>query len=258
MKSYHKIHKDNYTLADLLEILQILRAPDGCPWDREQTHESVIGNLLEESYEVVDAIEHKSDEKLQEELGDVLMQVAFHSVLAEERKAFNMQDILNTLCNKLIYRHSFVFGEDNVNSAQEALEFWDKNKTVEKGQANLKDRLDDLPKAFPALLRASKAIKRIEKAGASFTDGQDIYKSIIESLKAIEQGERSVESIGNLYLQVTLLANQLHISAEEATRQATNRLIENALTVEQEKGGIQGQALSLPCNTNKIENEKGR
>ncbi len=132
MKNYDKIKKENYTLANLIEILQILRAPDGCPWDRAQTHTSVIGNLIEECYEVVDAIECNSDDKLQEELGDVLMQVAFHVVLAEERKAFVMQDVINTLCNKLIYRHSFVFGEDSANSAYEALEFWEKNKKIEK------------------------------------------------------------------------------------------------------------------------------
>ena len=165
MNNYHKIKKDNYTLEDLISILKLLRAPNGCPWDREQTHTSVIGNMLEECYEVVDAIERESDEKLQEELGDVLMQVAFHAVLADERGVFQMQEVLNTLCNKLIYRHSFVFGEDSAKSAQEALEFWEKNKNIEKGQEKLKDKLEDLPKAFPSLLRASKAIKRINKAG---------------------------------------------------------------------------------------------
>ncbi len=225
MKNYDKIKKENYTLANLIEILQILRAPDGCPWDRAQTHTSVIGNLIEECYEVVDAIECNSDDKLQEELGDVLMQVAFHVVLAEERKAFVMQDVINTLCNKLIYRHSFVFGEDSANSAYEALEFWEKNKKIEKGQIKLQDTLSDLPKAFPALLRTEKAIKRINKAEIKFVEQKDIFAALHKQLESIQNGEDSSDSIGKLFILSTMLANQLHISAEEATRQTINNLI---------------------------------
>lgn len=245
MKEQRKIEKENYTLEDLLTILKLLRAPDGCPWDREQTHTSVVGNMLEECYEVVDAIEKESDEKLQEELGDVLMQVAFHSVLAEERNAFAMQNVVNTLCNKLIFRHSYVFGEDSAKSAHEALEFWEKNKTIEKKQERLADKLEDLPKAFPALLRASKALKRINKSGLSFIEEKDMYAAILKQLQLIQNGKQDEQSIGSLLLLTTLLANQLHISAEEATRHAVNQLIDNVNQLERERATVQDKILTI-------------
>lgn len=248
MQNYDKIKKENYTLDDLIEILKILRSPDGCPWDRAQTHTSVVGNIIEECYEVVDAIECNSDIKLQEELGDVLMQVAFHAVLAGERKAFVMQDILNTLCNKLIYRHSFVFGEDSASSAQEALEFWEKNKKIEKGQTKLQDTLSDLPKAFPALLRAGKAVKRINKAGVNFVEQKDIFEAIDKQLKSIQNGQQSTESIGKLFLLTTMLANQLHISAEEATRQTVNNLINNLINIENKEENVKDIELTMDGN----------
>lgn len=249
MKKQYKIEKENYSLEDLLTILKMLRAPDGCPWDREQTHASVVGNMLEECFEVVDAIEKESDEKLQEELGDVLMQVAFHSVLADERNAFAMQDVLNTLCNKLIYRHTFVFGEDSAKSAQEALEFWEKNKTIEKKQECLTDKLEDLPKVFPSLLRAGKAMKRMHKAGISFVEEKDIYTALYNQIQEIQNGKQESNAIGKLLLLTVMLANQLHISAEEATRKAANQLIENVIQLEREQGGVQDKILTIDGKT---------
>ena len=124
--------KEQYTIDDLFEILTILRGENGCPWDRVQTHESIKKNMIEECYEAVDALDNGSDKDFANELGDVLLQVAFHAQLAGERGAFSFDDVLNELCTKLITRHTHVFGNDKADSADEALTSWEKNKKKEK------------------------------------------------------------------------------------------------------------------------------
>ncbi len=152
-----------YTFEDLYRLIELLRSPGGCPWDREQTHASLIKPMIEEAYETVDAIEKESDEKLCEELGDVLLQVIFHSIIAEEEGAFRFDDITDGCTRKMLFRHSHVFGEDVANTAGEVLDNWDKRKQVEKGFRSLEEELQDIPKVLPALMRAAKAAKKIRK-----------------------------------------------------------------------------------------------
>lgn len=152
-----------YTFEDLYHLIELLRSPGGCPWDREQTHASLIKPMIEEAYETVDAIEKESHEKLCEELGDVLLQVIFHSIIAEEEGAFKFTDITDGCTRKMLFRHSHVFGEDVANTAGEVLDNWDKRKQVEKGFHSLEEELQDIPKVLPALMRAAKMAKKIRK-----------------------------------------------------------------------------------------------
>jgi len=157
-----KKHK-KYNFNDLLEIVAVLSAPNGCPWDREQTHESIRTNTIEEAYEVVDAIDKGNREAMIEELGDLLLQSVFHADIARREGSFDMDDILEVICNKLISRHSHIFGDDKANGAEESISVWEKNKEKEKGHASLKAKLESIPSNLPALMRAQKVIKKLDK-----------------------------------------------------------------------------------------------
>lgn len=199
------LERTRFDYADLLEILRLLRAPDGCPWDRVQTHESIRINMIEEAYELVDAIDCRDDAKICEEAGDVLMQGAFHTILGAERGAFEEGDVLSEVCRKLIFRHSHIFGKDKASDEQSALSVWEKNKKKEKGQETFGDSVRDVPAAFPALLRAQKVLKRASKCGhppvpAVMPDDQDA---------------------GGLLLYTADVCRLLGVDAEECLRERT-------------------------------------
>jgi tetrapyrrole methylase family protein/MazG family protein len=149
----------------LLEIMETLRSPGGCPWDRVQTHQSIRGNLIEECYEAVDAIDRQDTALLREELGDVLLQVVFHAQIEREEGRFDIGDVLRELCEKLIVRHEHVFGQNKAQSAQDAHDRWDAVKKRTKGETTDTQRLQSIPKALPALMRTAKLRKRAQKAG---------------------------------------------------------------------------------------------
>jgi len=158
-----KNDKERYTFEELVDIVRKLRSPDGCPWDREQTHFSLIKPMIEESYEVVDAIEKNSDEKLKEELGDVLLQVIFHTLIAEENGEFSFLDVTDRNARKMLSRHTHIFGDENASTPNEALSNWENAKMKEKGFTSLYEDLVDIPENFPALMRAEKIAKKIRK-----------------------------------------------------------------------------------------------
>ena len=155
----------------LVSIMARLRAPDGCPWDREQTHGSIRANLIEETYEALEAIDTGNDALLCEELGDVLLQVVFHAQMAAERGAFDIDDVVRGLCTKLIERHAHVFGDIRAENADEALSSWETQKNAAKPEQTARDKLRAVPAALPALMRADKLMGRAEKAG--WTPGND-------------------------------------------------------------------------------------
>ena len=165
LKIEELLKQDVYDFDDLVDIMVILRSECGCPWDREQTHKSLIKPMIEEAYEAVDAIEKESTPKLVEELGDVLLQVIMHSIIAEENKEFTFSDVTDGCARKMLFRHSHVFGDVVAENAGQALANWDEMKLKEKGFTSVWEDIKDIPDAFPALLRASKRAKKLRKAG---------------------------------------------------------------------------------------------
>ena len=157
-------YKEAYTISDLLVIMRLLRAPDGCPWDKVQTHQSIRQNFIEETYEAVEAIDKEDYDLMREELGDVLMQVIFHSIMEEEAGRFTFDDVCNEVCKKLIIRHPHVFGNVNAETPDEVLRNWDAIKMQTKSQKKVADSVDDVAKSLPALMRAQKVQKRSAKS----------------------------------------------------------------------------------------------
>lgn len=209
-----KKNGEKYSLEELYHIIELLRSPEGCPWDRVQTHETLIKPMIEEAYEAVDAIKKDSAEKLCEELGDVLLQVIFHSILAEEEGKFGFDDVTDRCAKKMLFRHTHVFGNVEVDNEKEALDNWEKRKLTEKGFSSLKQDLEDIPDVLPALMRAQKAAKKIRKAGKSesFPSGEEFEKA----------GE---EEIGELLYSICRLADNSDVDAELALSKYTEKVI---------------------------------
>lgn len=211
------LKKKRFDYEDLLELMRLLRAPGGCPWDRAQTHESIRANMIEEAYELVDAIDRKDPERMREEAGDVLMQAVFHTLMEEEAGNFNMTDVISEVTEKLITRHTHVFGQDKAAGADGALSVWEKNKMTEKHQKTFSDSVNDVPEGFPALLRAEKVVKRTGKGG-----WKDTYEAAEEALFAAEkrlaaaEGGNTDEALGELLLAAVRLGKLKGGDAEQA------------------------------------------
>lgn len=227
--------KEKYTIDDLHEIMKILRGENGCPWDRVQTHESIMPNLLEESYEAVDAYQKGDMKGFYNELGDVLLQVVFHAAIAKENGTFDFDDILYELCTKLITRHSHIFGDDKANNVEEALDTWAKNKEKEKNTKSYTDRVLDVPHGFPALMRAQKVQKRAKEAGFDWDDVNGVYDKIAEEIAEVKsagtQSERE-EEIGDLLFSVVNLSRHYKVDAETALLKSTLKFIDRFSGVE--------------------------
>lgn len=217
------LKKKRFTTYDVLSILRRLRRPeDGCPWDKVQTSESIRMNVVEEAYELLDAINLKDDAKIMEETGDLLMQVAFHAVLKEEQGAFDFTDVVTGLCEKLITRHTHVFGGDAAVNAEDALKVWDKNKMKEKSQDTYTKSVCDVPNCFPALLQAQKVAKRVARGGwdePDFDEAKNALESELSELKeAKESGDKSAvaEELGDALFSMATLARAVGADGEEA------------------------------------------
>lgn len=225
------LKKTRFGYDDLVHLLRLLRAPDGCPWDRAQTHGSIRSNMVEEAYELVDAIDRGDDAAICEEAGDVLMQGAFHSVLGEERGAFTVEDVTSEVCAKLISRHSHIFGKDRAESEAGALSVWERNKRAEKGQKSAVDSVDAVPSAFPACLRAQKVGKRAAAAGYDFADLAEVAESVREELSelldAAKEGDRAhiAEEAGDLLLAAVSAGRIAGADCEEALRDSTEKFV---------------------------------
>jgi len=245
--------KQNYNIDDLLKIMEILRSEEGCPWDREQTHDSIRNNFLEEAYEVADAIDRNSKVDLKEELGDCLLQVAFHSQIAKENGDFDINGVADGVCKKLILRHPHVFGEVQADTAEKVLDNWDKIKMVEKGQESYTDTLKSVPKVFPALLRAAKVQKRAAKANFDWEDVYEPLMKVGEELSELEEAVedgcplRISEEFGDLLFAAVNVSRFLKIDAEQALASATDKFINRFEMVEQKakKKGIDMKNASL-------------
>lgn len=213
-----------YTVRDLPEIVRILRGPGGCPWDREQTHESIQRDFLEEVYEVLEAIERKDPAALKEELGDVLLQVAFHTVLEDETGGLTLDDVADGVCKKLIYRHPHVFGDVTVSGTQEVLSNWEDLKRIEKDQKSGADTMEAVAKTLPALWRAQKVCKKAQKAGHAW-DSEQLLTQLSAQAEGLRTAEDPQKALGDLLLTASALAHGLQLDAEVALGEATDRFI---------------------------------
>ena len=220
--------KEHYTIDDLAEIVTLLRSKDGCPWDKVQTHESIRPDLIEETYEVIEAIDQNDPEMLREELGDVLLQVVLHACIAEEEKAFSFDDVADGLARKLVERHPHVFGDVVAADAEGALDSWNAAKRREKGktQAGL---LDGVPHALPALMRADKVMSRAKRVGLNVAADADDLR---ERIAALAQKTPDGETVGELLFLTVALARSVKADAEEALALATNRFIDRFAAAE--------------------------
>ena len=229
-------YKDFYDVRDLEEIVRILRAPGGCPWDAEQTQESIRRNFLEEAYEAVEAIDEKNPDHLKEELGDVLLQVLFHARMEQEAGRFNLDDVADGVCKKLIYRHPHVFGDVSVTGTGEVLTNWEELKRKEKGQATNTDALDAVARSLPALWRAEKVQKKAKKAGFDWPDisgALDKLSEELEELKtAVAEGTNVEEELGDLLFSAVNVSRFLKADPEVALGKATDKFISRFAKVE--------------------------
>lgn len=221
------VSKQNYDVDDLKRIVSILRAPGGCQWDGEQTHQSIRRNFLEEAYEVAEAIDEGSVEHLQEELGDVLLQVVFHASIEEDAGRFDLNDVADGVSRKLIYRHPHVFGDVSVGSTDEILSNWEELKKAEKGQASQADAVDSVARSLPSLWRAEKMQKKAAKVGFEWPDVNSAMDKVTEELdefRAAMNGDGDVaEELGDLLFAVVNAARFLHVDPEMALHAACDK-----------------------------------
>jgi tetrapyrrole methylase family protein/MazG family protein len=225
-------------LSRLKEIVARLRAPGGCPWDREQTHESLRGALIEECYETIEAIEKADDANLREELGDLLLHVVMHAQMAKEREAFTFEDVVEGVCDKLIRRHPHVFGSTQATESAQVIRLWESIKRAEKVVGS--SAMDSLPAAFPALLLANEVQKRASRVGFDWDDASEVLEKVgeeIEELREAISGERIPtieEELGDLLFSVVNLSRKLGIDSELALTAATRKFVSRFRALETE------------------------
>jgi tetrapyrrole methylase family protein/MazG family protein len=245
---YELLAHQRFGFAQLMQIMEILRAPKGCPWDREQTHESLKSALIEECYEVLDAIEKQDDDALAEELGDVLLQVAFHAQIAKEQGRFTEQDITSGICNKLINRHPHIFGSKKADNPAQVLRNWEHIKRDEKGFKSQSEVLKSVPGCLPALMRALKVQKKAANVGFDWDDVLDAFDKIKEETGELERelaqsdGQNLREELGDLLFAVVNVARLLKMDPEAVLNEATQKFIGR---FERMESAAQKQGLSL-------------
>ena len=231
--------KDEYNIEDLIRIVQVLRAPGGCPWDREQTHQSIKKNFIEETYEVIEAINKDDAEGLREELGDVLLQVLLHCQMESEKGVFDFNDVANDLCKKLVVRHPHVFGEKSAQNEAEALERWDEIKLKTKGMKKQGEAMIKVPREFPALMRAQKIQEKAAKAGFDWNDENGAIEKLFEEINELKtalsggnQNEISDE-MGDVLFSCVNISRFAKSDAEESLSASTDKFLSRYLTVEE-------------------------
>lgn len=219
------LYKDFYDVNDLIQVVHILRGPGGCPWDREQTHESIRRDFQEEVCEVLEAIDRKDAEGLKEELGDVLLQVVFHTVLEQEQNGLTLDQVADGVCKKLIYRHPHVFGQVQVSGTQEVLSNWEELKKKEKHQRTGADTMDAVARTLPALWRAEKVQKKAQKAGYSWPDTADQKQAVCAAAEGLSGAQDGELAMGQLLFAAVQMSRLLGVDPEQALNRVTDVFI---------------------------------
>jgi len=220
--------KKTYTFDDLIDIMKVLRGDNGCPWDKAQDHQSIKYALLEEACEAMESLDKKGYDAFSDELGDVLLQVVFHSQIASENGTFTIDDVLYHICNKLITRHTHIFGNDKTNSSTEALDLWEENKKAEKGLRTQAEIMRDVCSYLPQLIRAEKIQKKAAKVGFDWDSIDGAYDKLneeIEELKSAQNKENIEEEFGDILFSCVNIARFLNVNPEEALKKASDKFV---------------------------------
>lgn len=238
--------KEHYSMDDLLQVMERLRSENGCMWDKQQTHQSIRRNFIEETYEVCEAIDNKDSDLLREELGDVLFQVVFHSEIEKEKGTFTFDDVADGICKKMIYRHPHVFGDVRVNATEEILNNWDDLKKEEKQQKTATDTLESVARSLPSLIRADKVQSKAAKVGFDWDDISGAIDKVHEELEEVERaadGDGDIfEEIGDLLFAAVNIARFAKVDPEEALERTCEKFIRRFAYVER-AGEAQGKAM---------------
>lgn len=252
---------------DLLDIIETLRGENGCPWDREQTHESLEKALIEECYEVIDAIDQEDDDSLIEELGDVLLQVVFHASIGKEDGYFDIGDVIKGICDKMISRHPHVFGEsETLDSSNQVLDRWDQLKKNEKGYETLSDEMNGLTKGLPSLLRAHKIQNKAKKVGFDFKDVSEAINKLNEEINEVldvyktENKAKIKDEVGDLLFSCVNVARLLEVDEEIALNFTIDKFIKRFSYIEEcaNNKGLKINDLTLEDMNNLWEESKNR
>ena len=233
------LQKEEYGIQDLLAIMELLRSPNGCPWDKVQTHESIRKNFIEETYEVVEAIDTQDTRLLQEELGDVLLQVVFHSQIEKERGGFDFSNVCDGICKKLILRHPHIFSNVIADTADEVVQNWEEIKKQEKQQTTAAETLKSVPKVLPALMRSEKVQSRAAKTGFDYPNVagamRDLRSEVDELCEAIEAGAQQniCEELGDVLFSAVNVSRFVKVDAEHALAKSCDKFISRFEQVEQ-------------------------
>ena len=225
------MQKKRYSLEDFIEIMKTLRGPNGCPWDREQSHESLKKSFIEETYEVLEAIDLKMSDKLCEELGDVLLQVVFHTIIAEEEGHFTIADVIDGVSKKMVSRHEHVFGKEKAQTADDVIDLWDKIKKKEKGARSQTEILKDVPPILPALMRSYKVQEKAAKVGFDWDDVKDAWAKVEEEKDELKDAYESMdaqkiqEELGDLLFAIVNVSRFLKVEPELALTGTVNKFI---------------------------------
>ena len=231
--------KENYDINDLVDIVEILRSPEGCPWDREQDHKSIRRDFLEETYEVIEAINKDDRDGLLEELGDVLLQVVFHTQIEREKGSFELSDVADGICKKMIERHPHVFGNVNAETSEQVLENWDVIKKRTKSQKTQTESMLSIPREFPALMRADKVQKKAAKVGFDWDSVDGAFDKVSEELQELKEAvlmgvvDNAREELGDLLFSVVNVSRFIKVDSEEALTGATDKFIDRFSKVEE-------------------------
>jgi tetrapyrrole methylase family protein/MazG family protein len=257
-----------YTWQDLLDIMNTLRSKEGCPWDIEQTHQTLKKYLLEETYEVMDAIDQNDADHLCEELGDILLQVVFHAQIGKEEGRFNIEDIIHNVSKKMIDRHEHVFGTAECKTAEDVVNRWEKLKKEEKGNPTHQDVLNNIPKNLPSLIRAYKVQQKAALVGFDWDNIDDVWNKILEEIEELKEvfqekekekeKEKIIEELGDSLFALVNLSRFLDIHPEFALNSTTEKFIRRFGFMEKEciKNGKNLEELTLEQMDNLWEKAK--
>lgn len=246
--------EERHDFDSLLEIMKLLRSENGCPWDKAQTHSSIRSNFIEETYEVVEAIDNRDPALLREELGDVLLQVVFHARISEESGEFNMGDVIHDICAKLIHRHPHIFGNVQADTADAVLDNWEKIKTEEKKRIGLTGTLQAIPPALPSLMKAQKMVKKAAKENlvpdtARMTECLHTAAETVSSSSEEVSKEQMKKTLQDVLISTAAIAQKNGLDAEELLSDACRHM--TAAVEEAEVG--RGIDLSQLCEADRKE-----